>query len=194
MFKGDLLKGQAVGTSLFVALTIGAIIEVCVHHTLHQFGSYDSNGIRKYWIGLAVWMFLLSAWQAILICPTFMRKLAWVLASLIVSVRTIDPALAFRDWCFGLALSAFVQGIVLLGVRKRVWIWLLCCGAALGGAYFEESVYRVYWAMYQKITTFVPKAYVTSFLNSYYLLHNMMFGAVVSYFMPPVNKQQCSRR
>jgi hypothetical protein len=129
----------------------------------------------------------LSLWEAVLLLPTWPRRLVWTFTFLLASITSgfID-SFEIQDWYYPIWFAALFQTLILVGVRNRAWIWLLGVIAADAVGWWGRGyVFEVYWQAYQDLGRVVNENYLLSYGNAYEMLHHIAFGAIAA-FMPPV--------
>jgi hypothetical protein len=185
--KGDVLNGRASGALLLLAWTAGIAVTYAVIVFLIVCGLYN-NTSDVIWLGLTGCTLGLYMWQAVLLLPSWWRRLCWLLVFFLVSLPASNP---FNKpvWYDPVSMTAAFQALLLTGVRQRVWVWMLVAIAThvihLSSWQFLVSAYS---SAYTEVARFIPRNYILSFPDFYTVIATLAFGAA-AYFMPLVTWQ-----
>jgi hypothetical protein len=183
--KGDLLRGRARGALLLLAWTLGVAVTYALIILLVVGGLYG-NTSDIIWLGLTGCTLGLYLWQAVLLLPSWWRRLCWMIVFFLASLPVSHP---FNKpvWYDPVAITAALQALILTGVRQRVWVWVL---VAIAAHVIHLSSWRylmsVYSSAYVEVVRFIPANYILSFPDFYSVVATIAFGVAAALFMPPV--------
>src|SRR4030095_5197315 len=133
MSIATIVRGHGTGARLFLFWTLGTFVAYGINHalTLTVRGLNNTPNPSHDWVGLMLPLLALSLWEAVLLLPTWPRRLGWTFTFLFASIacRYID-SFETSDWYHALWYAALLQTFFLIRVRNRTWIWLLAVIAA----------------------------------------------------------------
>jgi hypothetical protein len=202
--KGDLLtllKGRGRGVPLFLAWIVGVI----AHHVAYAviFRIVYKPGVRYDLTTLLRIEFLLflglSFWQSILLLPLWWRRALWV--SVLFILPICDFTVNFEAKHFPmfqappLAIPVFLHTLVMMGVRRRVWVWAATAVFFFfGSSIWMGSVFFVCRTLVNELKGFISTQYILSPSAVISLIMAIAFGAVAAFLMPPVDSNSAGRR
>jgi hypothetical protein len=183
-----LLNGRGFGASLFIAWALGVF---ATFPLMVLFTSLSAN-FYGVWRGFIASLFLFSIWQAILILPSFRKRVLWIS----ISAATILPVLHIQQfkgttgfWHL-LSIGMILQSLLLVGVRKRFWLWVIL--AVVGNPahnFLSDTIYGYYkdlFAAILRVFPGIPKILIPSLIPTYVMVLTVIVGAVTSFLMPLV--------
>jgi hypothetical protein len=191
--KGELLKGRGTGPSLFLAWCLGALC-LAVLHTV----ALNAAVNLSYYFTLVFVAFprlAFSCWQALLLLPTWKRRIAWVAVELVVSTFAVYQYLNGSPHFYTGWIVIFLQTFALVGVRRRVWVWGIVAGALAFSpsswidATLIEFISWGYDLVLSEVLPFVPGGYAPRFGSVFLATIAMAFGALAAFLMPPVDRR-----
>lgn len=190
MTKADLktlLNGTGRGLPLFLAWVLGtAVTAVAVHCFILTTPGLTESLIQRL---AAVDLFFLS-YQALLLLPSFWRRLGWVVIGFtcfrLPYFRGVGD-FCFSFWTHPLFLAVVLQSTLLLGVRRRGWLLAVV-------AITIYPVWRIltpsFDSAYQWATSLLPGGFWMSATTANAMLLLQLFGLVLAFLIPPVDSKK----
>ena len=91
--------------------------------------------------------------------------------------------------------AQLVQGALLIGVRRRVWLWFglaIISNPNISG--IEELLRVAYQKFFSVVSAFVPAVYIMPIYVVVAFSLQIAFGALAAFFMPPLVKENAAFR
>lgn len=187
VLKSELFTGEATGAKLLLGWILGIAAAYAIIILFVIAGLYNNTN-DAIWLGSMACALGLSTWQAVLLLPTWGRRFCWILAFYGISLFGADPVNTPK-WFDEVSIAAAIHGLILVGVRQRVWIWSVL---AITLYALHLSSYRVlltsYDSAYALVIRYLPANYVLPFGDFYPFVATIPFGFAAAFLMPPVEK------
>jgi hypothetical protein len=194
--RSNLLDGRGKGLPFFLAWSFGFFVVFTGFQVL-WFIRFYSQSAPMILPMMFVWKVLLFSWHAILLFDSWWRRACWIC---IATAFGFEHPLTFDRFFAGPsvpawndpAYAAVLQMIVLMGARKRAWIWVVLIFAIklLSPAFVEQASnihIRTINELYRQIlpgAIAIPMS-VLMFSTSIGTIIDALVAFLVAFLMPP---------
>lgn len=166
---------------------MGLVVTYALFAALEKLGLYRQAWPIT-WSSVTACFLALSFWQAMLLVPTWRRKLLWMGAFLVAALPLLYYKIRLPYWYDPVHAAPVLQASVLVGARKRAWLWFLV--AVVGVGTRAPQVHRIASESYDLLARLLrPFASIRSIVDSFdaqQMISLSILGATAAFLMSPV--------
>jgi hypothetical protein len=191
------------GKRFFLLWVAGILVEATLTKLVtfsNQFAGIGSTpgGSQVFVVYLAVFL-ATGAWHAWLLFPRGWRLLGWALIpSLVYGFDFLITATPIRWAVFYQLLMLLVgslQCLLLIGVRRRPWLWFLAvAGECLVSLAMNSLISFMGIGVFDRLASFLPGVsgiqVLSAVFSGAWLLANIGAAAVLAWWMPPLRVER----